>query len=226
MSAKLCSCLTLLLDQAHDGPLNMAIDQALLETTQVPVLRVYQWAQPTVSLGYRHELEALRPALPDWPVVRRWTGGGVVWHDADSTYSLIVPNCDPWSATRPVESYRLLHSSLAECMNVNGHADCRLAGKDDEKGGTSCFEAPALFDIVCSTRKIAGAGQRRTRDGLLHQGSIKLILDEPFWMAWAKNLTSDVTVQRTVSDEVINRAERLVQERYAQHDWLHRQRGA
>jgi lipoate-protein ligase A len=218
--------LTLLLDQAHDGPLNMAIDQALLETTRVTVLRVYQWTGPTISIGYRHDLDALRPSLPDWPVVRRWTGGGVVWHDADSTYSLIVPSREPWSVTRPVESYRLFHSSLAECLKTNGHPDCRLAGQDDQKEGALCFEAPALFDIVGGSEKIAGAGQRRTREGLLHQGSVKLLLDKAFWLAWAQSLAPDITIQDSVSDEVMNRAEKLVQERYGQDEWLHRQRRA
>ena len=124
MSAELFPHLTLLLDQAHDGPLNMAIDQALLETMHVPVLRVYQWGQPSISIGYSHDLGALKSPLPySWPVVRRWTGGGVVWHDADSTYSVIVPSREPWAATRPVDSYRLLHGSMADCLKANRGID-------------------------------------------------------------------------------------------------------
>lgn len=222
MIEPLFTSLHLLLDQAHAGPFNMAIDQALLETAQVPVLRVYQWTQPTVSFGYRHELKALRPSLPDWPVLRRWTGGGVVWHDMDSTYSLIVPTCEPWSVTRPVESYRLLHGSLAECLNGNGPADCRLASADDQKDGALCFEAPALFDIVCGTGKVAGAGQRRTREGLLHQGSVKRVLDEDFWLNWANRLAAEVQVERTLFQPICSRAAELVAERYATSQWLHK----
>lgn len=222
MSAEPFSRLTLLLDQAHDGPLNMAIDQALLETMQLPVLRVYQWTEPTISIGYRHDLNVLRSSLPDWPVVRRWTGGGVVWHDADSSYSLIVPSCEPWSATRPVESYRLLHGSLAECLKANRDIDCRLAAEHDQKEGVLCFEAPALFDIVAGSHKIAGAGQRRTRDGLLHQGSVKWTLDEAFWLAWAQSLAAQVQVEHVLSAAVNERAAELVTSRYATAQWLHK----
>jgi lipoate-protein ligase A len=70
------------------------------------------------------------------------------------------------------------------------------------------------------------AGQRRTREGLLHQGSVKLLLDKAFWLAWAQSLAPDITIQDSVSDEVMNRAEKLVQERYGQDEWLHRQRRA
>lgn len=216
------SHLQLLLDQARDGALNMAIDQALLETMQVPLLRVYQWSEPTISIGYRHDLNALRTSLPDWPIVRRWTGGGVVWHDADSTYSLIVPSCEPWSATRPVESYRLLHGSLAECLKSDSEVECRLAGEDDQKEGVLCFEAPALFDIVTGSQKVAGAGQRRTRDGLLHQGSVKRVLDNGFWLAWAQSLAAQVQVEHVLSAAVNERAAELVASRYATAQWLHK----
>ena len=222
MSAKRFSRLMLLLDQGHDGPLNMAIDQALLETTQVPVLRVYHWTEPTISIGYRHDLNTLPSSLPDWPMVRRWTGGGVVWHDADSTYSLIVPSCEPWSATRPVQSYRLLHGSLAECLKSDGEIECRLAGEDDQKEGALCFEAPALFDIMAGSQKIAGAGQRRSRDGLLHQGSVKRVLDNSFWLKWAQSLAAQVQVEHVLSAAVHERAAELVMSRYATAQWLHK----
>ena len=57
----------------HDGPWNMAADQAWLEQSDVPVLRVYRWDQPTVTIGYAQNLAKLAGTLPPWPVVRRWT---------------------------------------------------------------------------------------------------------------------------------------------------------
>ena len=200
----------------------MAIDQALLETTTTPVLRVYQWDRPSVSLGYSHDYAALQPTLPDWPVVRRWTGGGVVWHDRDSTYALIVPTSDAWSQTRPVESYRQVHGSLAEALNDAGHGLCRLTGEEDRKEGALCFEAPALFDIIQHGVKIAGAGQRRTRQGLLHQGSLKLMLDDDFWLGWGNRLASQVELMRSVSPKVEARVAELVRTRYGTEDWLMR----
>lgn len=200
--------------------LNMAVDQALLETTTVPVLRVYQWDQPSISIGYSHDFLTLKPSLPDWPVVRRWTGGGVVWHQDDSTYSLIVPAVDPWSQTRPVESYRQIHGSLAGALNDAGQGPCTLAGEEDRKDGALCFEAPALFDISRAGIKIAGAGQRRTRQGLLHQGSLKLILGKDFWIVWARQLAHEVTVTDALPTDIETRAVELAVARYGTEDWL------
>lgn len=212
--------LHLILDTARPAAFNMAVDQVLLETCTVPVLRVYRWDQPSVSIGYSHDYALLKPTLPKWPVVRRWTGGGVVWHQDDSTYSLIVPACDPWSQTRPVESYRQIHGSLAGALNDAGQGPCLLAGEEDRKDGALCFEAPAVFDIACAGIKIAGAGQRRTRQGLLHQGSLKRLLDDDFWIAWAQRLAHVVTISQGMPPDIDTRAADLLTTRYGTEDWL------
>src|SRR5688572_15851786 len=107
--------------------MNMAVDQAWLELSDLPVLRVYTWDQPTVTIGYAQSLGKLQDALPGWPVIRRWTGGGVVMHQEDYTYSVIVPASHKWAETPAVESYRVIHGSLAESLSAHGHPGCRLA---------------------------------------------------------------------------------------------------
>lgn len=198
--------------------LNMAVDQALLETARQPVLRVYAWDQPSVSFGFSHSWQQLRPTLPPWPVVRRWTGGGVVFHEGDTTYSLIVPSACPWSDTRPLESYKLIHQSLAASLD-----ECRLAGEAERLDGPRCFEAPALFDILgADGGKIAGAGQRRGRLGLLHQGSIRLALGSDFWRPWARAIAEEVTEVPAADAAVLARAGDLVAQRYGTTAWLER----
>jgi lipoyl(octanoyl) transferase len=214
-------------DTPHDGAWNMAVDQALLERVSVPVLRVYRWDRATVTIGYAQNLDALRSSLPAWPVVRRWTGGGVVFHDGDHTYSLIVPAVCEWSQTRPVESYRQVHGSLAQALVRGGHEGCRLARAEDVIDRPFCFEAPAVHDIVRGEEKIAGAGQRRSRIGSLHQGSVQNVsLDEAFWIAWAESLTSEITVMREMAEDVSSAAEVLRERRYNTENWLlHREDG-
>jgi len=216
MIARWFQSLTLCLDALpRAAAMNMAVDQALLETTQEPVLRVYRWDEPSISIGYSHDWKMLKDSLPAWPVVRRWTGGGVVWHDSDTTYSLIVPTSDPWSRTRPLDSYHLIHRSLAEQMG-----DGLLAVEAERKEGAVCFQAPALHDIMREGEKIAGAGQRRSRHGLLHQGSIRLVLDEGFWRGWAVQIADKVKVITGPDTAVLARAEDLVASRYGTSEWL------
>lgn len=201
----------------HDGPWNMAADQAWLEQSEVPVLRVYRWDQPTVTIGYAQNLAKLAGTLPPWPVVRRWTGGGVVLHENDFTYSFIVPAVHPWSQTNPLDSYRLIHESLARALDDGS----RLAGPEDLIENPFCFVAPAMHDVVRDKVKVAGAGQRRGKLGLLHQGSVQqVLLTEDFWPRWAAQLAKNVLVREQMTDAMIERANELTQKRYSRGSWL------
>lgn len=213
--------LILHLDGTHAGPMNMAVDQAWLEHSTVPVLRIYTWDQPTVTLGYAQSLPKLQDALPGWPVVRRWTGGGVVLHQEDYTYSVIVPPADPWSETTALESYRRIHGSLAEALSANDHPGCRLALQEDVIEAPFCFVAPAVHDVIRGTSKVAGAGQRRGKLGLLHQGSVQqVILSPEFWPQWASRLAKEVLIVNTAPQPVMTRAIELEQKRYSLPQWL------
>lgn len=205
----------------HSGAWNMAVDQALLELVKRPVLRVYAWDQPTVTMGYAQPFAKLAEALPDWPVIRRWTGGGVVFHGEDFTYTLMVPAGHPWAETRPVESYRLIHGALAEGLVASGIAGCRLAEAEDVKDLPFCFEAPALHDVIRGAVKVAGAGQRRGKLGLLHQGSVqRVLLKADFWEGWAARLARRVISLPRLPESVTIRAEELVLKRYSLPEWL------
>lgn len=219
---KLFDHLTLFLDPVpRDGAWNMALDQALLETTDTPVLRVYSWLAPAITIGYAQKLETLKPSLPNWPVTRRWTGGGVVYHDADHTYSVIVPASCPWAQTRPVESYRIIHGSLADALVNAGFDGCRLAVAEDVIDKPFCFEAPAVHDIVRGAVKIAGAGQRRSRIGFLHQGSVQQVaLDATFWRGWSAAIGAEVSEMSGLTTAVQTRAQELAQKRYGSDSWL------
>lgn len=207
--------------EPHDGAWNMAADQAWLEQSQDAVLRVYRWDRPTVTIGYAQSLPKLAEALPGWPVVRRWTGGGVVLHENDFTYSVIVPGGHPWAETRPLDSYRFIHESLAQALVTASFSGCRLAGPEDLIENPFCFVAPALHDVVRGKIKIAGAGQRRGKLGLLHQGSVQnVMLDEAFWPRWAAQLASNVLIEPQMPAAMRLRADELKLKRYQLPSWL------
>lgn len=165
--------------QPRSGFQNMAMDEALLSEsmrTSEPVLRVYGWDRPTLSFGYfmpLPEVEAVRRAGEN--LVRRWTGGGVVHHEGAVTWSLVVPLGEPFWKVRPVESYARLHGALARCLTEAGLEGISVVPATVvAPAGGLCAQAAAPGDLLRQGRKIAGAGQRRTRQGLLHQGVVFL----------------------------------------------------
>ena len=66
-----------------------------------PLLRVYRWERPAVSFGYFERWEPVREKYPEREAVRRWTGGGVVLHGEDFTYSMLIPRASPASRHPP-----------------------------------------------------------------------------------------------------------------------------
>ncbi|MGL4401134.1 MAG: lipoate--protein ligase family protein [Luteolibacter sp.] len=156
------------------GPEAMAVDEWLLETAEMPVLRVYAWLGEWASVGYFGKISDARAAFPGVDLVRRWTGGGMVDHRVDWTYTIIVPHGEPVAGWRGAESYRRIHAALAETL-ISGGIEARVSGGNEESGAVLCFDNPVRHDLLgADGRKLAGAGQRRSRLGLLHQGSVAL----------------------------------------------------
>lgn len=156
----------------RSGPESMAVDEWLLETATAPLLRVYRWQGDWASVGYFGKIAEAQAAIPCVSWVRRWTGGGIVDHRADWTYTLVVPQAEPLASWRGTEIYRVIHAALADALVAEGIA-ARLSGGDEETGAALCFENPVNHDLLGPDgRKLSGAGQRRSRQGLLHQGSV------------------------------------------------------
>src|SRR6185436_9168888 len=96
-----------------DPAFNMALDEALLEAMprlQKPALRFYGWTQPAASFGYFQKFSDVERMTLLRPLVRRPTGGGIVPHDSDWTYSLIFPAGHEWYSLKAIESYRRVHA--------------------------------------------------------------------------------------------------------------------
>jgi lipoate-protein ligase A len=199
----------------------MAVDEALLREVKEPVLRIYEWSASAVSLGY-FQPSLLAPEGRSF--VRRYTGGGMVDHARDVTYTLVVPRAYPWMELSAPDSYCLIHrgvqAALAACGIESDIASLASAVESD-----ACFQKPVRFDIIAAGHKLSGAAQRRTREGLLHQGSIllpdparNLDLRRVFANAFATRLELAMAPSELTAAEAA-RASDLERERYATDAW-------
>ena len=71
----------------NNGVFNMAMDAALLQLAaerERSVVRIYEWSEPTVTLGYfQGSGQPVESPFPGVPVVRRLSGGGAILHDQE-----------------------------------------------------------------------------------------------------------------------------------------------
>lgn len=149
----------------------MARDEALLRTAADrpwPLLRVYAWQEPAVSIGYFMQYPS---HLADrYAIVRRPTGGGIVYHDADTTYTVVVPPGHPLHKLSTEDAYRRIHEAVAASLNRKSKIENRKPLSS--RASYECFQEPVPGDVMAGDRKLAGAAQRRSKLGMLHQGSI------------------------------------------------------
>lgn len=208
-----------------EGYVNMALDEALLHHAIRPTLRLYRWHSEWDSYGYFIKHDSL-PARHN-PVVRRWTGGGLVHHKlvTELTYALAIPRKVPFYEIRPRDSYSVIHSAVQRALRDCG-VEVELASpKASTKTNGPCFVCPVPADLVQARtgRKIAGAGQRRSRMGLLHQGSIQLDIPVPDRLPEAivyqlGGLHS--TFHERPPESIQQTALKLIKDRYSSPEWL------
>ena len=158
-----------------DAAFNMALDEALLEAMprlRVPVLRFYGWTQPAATFGYFQKYAEVSAITPLRPLIRRPTGGGIVPHDADWTYSAAFPPGHEWHSLKAEESYRRIHDWLRLAF-AELEVTTELAPSCKKSLPGQCFVGHEKSDLLWHGQKVAGAAQRRNQLGLLIQGSIQ-----------------------------------------------------
>ena len=158
-----------------DSPFNMALDEALLESMprlQTPVLRFYGWLEPAATFGYFQKYADVAAATKLRPLLRRPTGGGIVPHDIDWTYSAAFPAGHEWHSLKAEESYRRIHDWLRLAF-AELKIESELAPCCQKSLPGQCFVGHEKFDLLWNGKKIAGAAQRRNKLGLLIQGSVQ-----------------------------------------------------
>jgi lipoate-protein ligase A len=209
-------------DRAQPPSWNMAFDEALLEIVQEfgrPVLRLYGWKEPAATFGYFQKYHEVETWTSLRPLIRRPTGGGLVPHDADWTYSLVFPPHHAWYGLRAEESYRRVHEWISDSFR-----ELRVAAALSESRVKAvpgqCFVGAEKFDVLASGRKIAGAAQKRNKLGLLIQGSIQPSIEwsrENWEEALLRSAVVKFGVQRDhlpTQRDLFNRAETLDKTKY------------
>lgn len=168
------------------GSLNMAVDGHLLATLgEAPrtILRFYQWERPTASLGAGQT--AARVVDPEFcrvhgiDIVRRITGGKLVLHHQEVTYSVTSNDAATFTETLG-GSYKRISQALVRGLEGMG-LKAALADKAPPfyaRGTMPCFSLPAQDEIEVGGLKIVGSAQKRLAGRFLQHGSIPLAHDE------------------------------------------------
>lgn len=158
----------------------MALDEALAKSKpDAFCLRFFRWQGVGATFGYAQRIREVEKALPGGIgtfYTRRPTGGGIVPHLDDLTFSCVFPE---ERTLRPTELYRRLHAAVLRGLREVG-LDARLcatgggASPSGPRGASQCFVQPVMLDILTAEGKILGGAVRRSGNTVLYQGSLQL----------------------------------------------------
>jgi lipoate-protein ligase A len=155
----------------------MAADVALLDAVVAggpPVLRLYRWRPPALSLGHfqpERDVDHAACARHGVEVVRRPTGGRALLHGADLTYAVVLP--EPTGAGRSVSAvYATVAAGLIAGLARLG-VDAEI-GRHRGPGGAVCMATPQGADLRVGQRKLCGSAQVRRQGVVLQHGSVML----------------------------------------------------
>ncbi len=152
----------------------MALDEAILleSAPDALVLRVYDWKGEACTFGFSQKYAEVK-ALCKTGVepVRRATGGGVVFHDGDTTFSLVFP----WDRTcAPEAIYKNIHRGIHQALKSAGTAN-GMWSRRQEGLARDCFARAECADLVdAKDKKILGGALRKKGVKGLYQGSLRL----------------------------------------------------
>lgn len=240
----------IIIDDYFENPaMNMAIDEMLFDMIKKNntgdsnkkigmILRFYAWKNKFCSYGYAQRIKTKPEILHKYGknIVRRPTGGGIVFHDNDICFTLIA-DTNIFLELQDIEiSYKLVHFLVLEgLLNFNQNLTL-YEQKILVNGDYSCFQKPVNADIMLNDKKIVGSAQRRFENFLLQEGSIffpfKECLDEETNLDFVKKIANcikenfeqilnlnPIFEKYNYSDENINNAKLLLQNKYLQDEW-------
>ncbi len=145
------------------------------------LLKFYDWENKSITFGHfitleehlsMHSLEKL-----NIDVAKRPTGGGVIFHFDDLSFSLLIPKKSPLFRENTLESYAVVNEVIGKALKEVFNEAAVLFEKKG-KISSFCMASPTIYDLMLFGKKIGGAAQRRSREGVLHQTSLQLLCPE------------------------------------------------
>ena len=171
---------------------NMELDAALLadlKDEKECILHLYDWETDSATYGHFIDPEnflntdGLKKNNLD--LARRPTGGGIIFHNCDLAFSVLVPATSSSFSSNPLDNYAFVNNRVIWAIEQMLHVPAELLPEEplalDPHCRSFCMAKPTKYDVMIQGKKVGGAPQRKTRHGFLHQGSIAIgFLPESF----------------------------------------------
>ena len=191
---------------------NMALDEKIFKRyleDGVGVLRLYRWQAPAFTYGFSQEpksqLDLGACATDAVEVVKRITGGGILFHDDEITYSFVCSKSDLGEPQGVFVDYRNICKFLIcfyKSLGLDPDFALNQAGFNNRSAAHElCSAAHEKYDIVIAGKKIGGNAQKRNRQVIFQHGSIPYRINWNFARKYLKFFPEDLPLGLTTLAE-------------------------
>lgn len=164
-----------------EAEVNMSLDAQFLADLNRPILHFYDWARPSATFGHfidlKKHVDGAQVERHGLAMAKRPTGGGIVFHIWDLAFSFLMPA--ELASENTLENYKFVNEVVLDVVREYHSLEPIIIPENAPLMGPNCnhfcMARPTIYDVVYNGRKIAGAAQRRTKKGYLHQGTISLV---------------------------------------------------
>jgi len=202
----------LIRSQPQSAEYNMALDKEIFcryIQEGIAVLRIYGWQGPSLTYGISQKPEEyidLNKCNRDGiQIAQRITGGGVLFHNHEITYSLVCSKDDVGEEQKVFVSYRQICAFLVYFYKSLGLNACFALESDGFKNKSLpnqlCSASHEKYDIVVGSRKIGGNAQKRRREVIFQHGSIPISIDWQLLRRYVFGLPDNISSLATALDE-------------------------
>jgi len=159
---------------------NMDFDKSLVDNFDgTPIFRLYSWEKNSFTIGRFQKLDELKNIEQFGSnYAKRLTGGGLLLHGNDISYSIVIPI--KLLGTKNVkESYEYICSFILNFYKKLGlHVEYAKDIDKELSKSFFCQEGFEAYDMICQGKKLGGNAQKRTKDLIFQHGSIPLKSDK------------------------------------------------
>lgn len=206
-------------DTARSAAMNMAIDELLFDSLQnEPVLRIYFWDKAYTTIGYFQKNNC--------NAVRRLTGGLLVNHHNDLSYSFCAQAHDWPYLYNQQDTYKYLHAAIKKALSGINIDSSFAEIQTSDKKNMFCVQTLYSDDLLKDGKKIVGSCMRRRGKKILVQGSLHLNLKssekEEFSYSFADNVAGLIKTgakKEELAAEILSKAASISGEKYSNKQW-------
>jgi lipoate---protein ligase len=150
-----------------------------------PILHLYDWPGPTITYGHfikiKKYLNLKEVEQRNIHLAKRPTGGGIVFHLGDLSFSFFLPSSHRAYSRQPLDNYQFVNQKILSVLDslIENTALLSLTFEDkkvvNNDCSSFCMARPTKYDVFFQGKKVGGAAQRNKKQGYLHQGMIKIV---------------------------------------------------